>query len=296
MAPHACSSAAQHIAGNPVGGGITPTETSGTVGLSPTSHRASVEDADGEGDFIPPTTGCGASEHSPEFAARSQRAPHAVSSAQLGSGETAVLEDLQRREQKHAPSSEGSRDLAKTKLCFDFRRGRCKTSDCNFAHGRSELRLVEGVHKTSLCRWWVAGKCRADESCRYAHGEEDLRLASVPCSRAKAVHSRDFQADKVKGPARPHPSGGDAVLRVKGTFLEVAPVDAGLPLMKRLTRTWSDEGPGRGTQRTMYSGKPDEACDNGISTRTGSSFSSCSAGFVSDVPMFCANSNAEELC
>lgn len=327
MAPLARSRGAQCIAGYPVGGGsrfskTRETPVGETVDFVPASNRTSADVADRDGASTPSRTRSAAPEHPFEPAGDSQRALRVVDSmAPMGSGTSATLDDLQRREQQHAPSSasqlepESSRKLAKTKLCFDFRRGRCKDSECKFAHGRSELRFVNGVHKTSLCRWWAAGKCRADDSCRYAHGEEELRCASITSSEQSTLSnqvgptsSSDLQVDNVEGrasslfgesahgPFRLNPSGGDAVLRVKGTFLEVAPVDAGLPLMKRLSRTWSDDGPGRCAQRTVNGAKPDEACDNGVRTRAGTSFSSRSASFISDMPMVATNSNAGESC
>lgn len=303
MALHARASGAQCIAGYPFGGGSRKSKTietvaNKTVGFTPTFHHTNAGHAD--------------EQRGPTMSVTTSVAPDYQLEPTSGSqGVNATLDDRQHREQTLAPLSVSesdpdiSRNLAKTKLCFDFRRGRCKDLDCKFAHGHSELRLVKGVHKTSLCRWWAAGKCRADDSCRYAHGEEELRCTILPNSEHSAIaaSSGDLQVDDSDSRAvsrsgdaahcqpRPNPNRGDVVLRVKGTFLEVAPADAGLPLMKRLSRTWSDDGPGRCAQRTMCGGKFDEACDRGVSTRTESSFSSRSTSFVSDMPMVQTNSS-----
>ncbi|EER19790.1 hypothetical protein Pmar_PMAR012234 [Perkinsus marinus ATCC 50983] len=52
-------------------------------------------------------------------------------------------------------------------------------SNCQYAHGRSELRCTREVYKTSLCRFWLKGKCGPAVNCRHAHGEdEDKTLES----------------------------------------------------------------------------------------------------------------------
>lgn len=77
-------------------------------------------------------------------------------------------------------------DLAKTKLCYNYFRHRCRDSRCKFAHGYQELRATNNVYKTELCRWWSYGGCKAGSACRYAHGMEELR---------RAQHVTEFGAD-----------------------------------------------------------------------------------------------------
>jgi hypothetical protein len=43
-------------------------------------------------------------------------------------------------------------DLLKTKLCYNFLRGRCVRNPCNYAHGSNELRSGDGVNTTEVRR------------------------------------------------------------------------------------------------------------------------------------------------
>jgi hypothetical protein len=66
-------------------------------------------------------------------------------------------------------------NLAKTRLCCNFLRGRCKDTACKYAHGYRELRSTDRFYKTEMCRWFSLGTCRAGAQCRYAHSREELR-------------------------------------------------------------------------------------------------------------------------
>jgi len=68
-----------------------------------------------------------------------------------------------------------SPDLAKTRLCCPFLRGKCTYAKCKFAHGYKELRSTDKFYKTEMCRWFPSGTCRAGEQCRYAHDAGELR-------------------------------------------------------------------------------------------------------------------------
>jgi len=62
-------------------------------------------------------------------------------------------------------------------LCKTFQdTGKCRRADdCDFAHGKSELRSTSAHHKTSLCINFANGSCVYGDNCRYAHGETDLK-------------------------------------------------------------------------------------------------------------------------
>eukprot|EP00928_Gymnodinium_smaydae_P064449 TRINITY_DN47777_c0_g1_i1.p1 TRINITY_DN47777_c0_g1~~TRINITY_DN47777_c0_g1_i1.p1 ORF type:complete len:276 (-),score=26.66 TRINITY_DN47777_c0_g1_i1:129-956(-) len=66
-------------------------------------------------------------------------------------------------------------DLTKTRLCIAYSKGACDKPNCNFAHGEQELRSTDLFYKTSICQYWEKGECQAAEKCRFAHGPSDLR-------------------------------------------------------------------------------------------------------------------------
>jgi len=78
-----------------------------------------------------------------------------------------------RLELQHLPN------LTKTKLCYNFLRGRCTDENCKHAHGYQELRATEIVYKTEMCQWWITGNCKAGMTCRYAHGECELNSVAA---------------------------------------------------------------------------------------------------------------------
>lgn len=71
-------------------------------------------------------------------------------------------------------------ELRKTSLCKYWLKGKCENEDCNFAHGEHELQSTDGVYKTTICKYWKQGACYSGSSCRHAHGEEDLRPERLP--------------------------------------------------------------------------------------------------------------------
>jgi len=73
------------------------------------------------------------------------------------------------------PDTAVTQQLAKTKMCAFFERGKCATSNCRYAHSAAELRIVPNLQKTKLCRAFLAGRC-TDDNCSFAHGEGDLRV------------------------------------------------------------------------------------------------------------------------
>lgn len=71
-------------------------------------------------------------------------------------------------------------ELRKTSLCKYWLKGKCENEDCNFAHGEHELQSTVGVFKTTICKYWRQGCCYSGEFCRHAHGEADLRPENLP--------------------------------------------------------------------------------------------------------------------
>lgn len=71
-----------------------------------------------------------------------------------------------------------SNGLYRTKLCSQFRLGRCCTSTtCTFAHSPEELRQQPSLIRTSMCKNGPDGKpCSEPDSCRYAHTHSELRF------------------------------------------------------------------------------------------------------------------------
>ncbi|BAM39800.1 uncharacterized protein TOT_020000071 [Theileria orientalis strain Shintoku] len=73
----------------------------------------------------------------------------------------------------------------KTSLCKYWQRGICANDDCNFAHGKKELRSTIGVWRTTICHHWKTGVCRVGNDCRHAHGEEELQPKNIPANVLK---------------------------------------------------------------------------------------------------------------
>ncbi|ORM41787.1 uncharacterized protein BXIN_0602 [Babesia sp. Xinjiang] len=74
----------------------------------------------------------------------------------------------------------GANEFRRTSICKYWQRGICQNSDCNFAHGKKELKGTVGVWKTTLCHHWKNGTCRIGADCRHAHGEEELQPKNIP--------------------------------------------------------------------------------------------------------------------
>lgn len=67
------------------------------------------------------------------------------------------------------------RQFHKSSLCKHFSKGRCKAGRaCNFAHSQDELEVVPDLTKTKLCFMYFRGLCSKSE-CGFAHGYEELR-------------------------------------------------------------------------------------------------------------------------
>ncbi|GFE55114.1 zinc finger CCCH type motif-containing protein protein [Babesia ovis] len=76
-------------------------------------------------------------------------------------------------------------EFRRTSLCKYWQRGICQNADCNFAHGKKELKGTVGVWKTTLCHHWMNGTCRMGADCRHAHGEEELQPKNIPLNVLK---------------------------------------------------------------------------------------------------------------
>eukprot|EP00439_Symbiodinium_sp_Y106_P081052 s1430_g19.t4 len=68
--------------------------------------------------------------------------------------------------------------LAKTKMCSFYEKGKCSSETCRYAHSLEELRCPPNLQKTKLCKSFLQGKCAHGENCSFAHGDSDLRVTS----------------------------------------------------------------------------------------------------------------------
>jgi len=85
-------------------------------------------------------------------------------------------------ELRHQPN------LQKTKLCKTFaQEGRClEGENCVFAHGESELKHTDGIYKTQMCHFYERGRCLKGDRCNHAHGPGDMRGGSANAAGAGA--------------------------------------------------------------------------------------------------------------
>lgn len=81
-----------------------------------------------------------------------------------------------------------ARHLHKTKLCiFFFQKGKCKRgSECDFAHGESELLAQPSLYKTRMC---PNIKTCSKENCTYAHSHEEVRYTATTKTKMCMWHS-----------------------------------------------------------------------------------------------------------
>jgi hypothetical protein len=69
--------------------------------------------------------------------------------------------------------------LEKTRMCLYFLQGRCKYTDCSFAHSHDELKQAPvNLRKTKMCELFLAGCCPNDLDCNFAHSMDELKLRS----------------------------------------------------------------------------------------------------------------------
>lgn len=69
--------------------------------------------------------------------------------------------------------------LEKTRMCLYFLQGRCKYTDCSFAHSHDELKQApSNLRKTKMCELFLAGCCPNDFDCNFAHSMDELKLRS----------------------------------------------------------------------------------------------------------------------
>jgi hypothetical protein len=69
--------------------------------------------------------------------------------------------------------------LEKTRMCLYFLQGRCKYTDCSFAHSHDELKQApSNLRKTKMCELFLAGCCPNDVDCNFAHSMDELKVRS----------------------------------------------------------------------------------------------------------------------
>lgn len=92
-------------------------------------------------------------------------------------------------------------DLKKTQLCMKFKEGRCNNENCEFAHGEAELRELPNM-KRKPCVWFRKGECRNGTKCGFAHGKEELRYSPM-LSPPPGLSPPEY--DSLDAPGRPPP-------------------------------------------------------------------------------------------
>mmetsp|Transcript_25573 Transcript_25573/g.64941 ORF Transcript_25573/g.64941 Transcript_25573/m.64941 type:complete len:147 (-) Transcript_25573:341-781(-) len=77
------------------------------------------------------------------------------------------------------------KQFRKTYLCkFISKYSHCNLgAECKFAHSQGELNAVPDLAKTSLCFGFRRGSCDKGVNCKFAHGLSELR--STPAFRGK---------------------------------------------------------------------------------------------------------------
>mmetsp|Transcript_48757 Transcript_48757/g.155896 ORF Transcript_48757/g.155896 Transcript_48757/m.155896 type:complete len:422 (+) Transcript_48757:78-1343(+) len=97
-------------------------------------------------------------------------------------GQMCAAPCLQPHAKARSPIREGEGQVPrnkfhKTKMCMFFMAGRCKKrTTCNFAHSEDELQPLPDLHCTKLCPTLLSGgKCK-DTKCLFAHNKDELRV------------------------------------------------------------------------------------------------------------------------
>ena len=52
--------------------------------------------------------------------------------------------------------------------------GSCSDPLCPFSHSVHEVRPADRIVKPVLCKFWIAGTCKAGNICRHAHSKAEL--------------------------------------------------------------------------------------------------------------------------
>ena len=69
--------------------------------------------------------------------------------------------------------------LEKTRMCLYYLQGRCKYTDCSFAHSHDELKQApSNLRKTKMCELFLAGCCPNEVDCNFAHSMDELKVRS----------------------------------------------------------------------------------------------------------------------
>jgi len=118
-------------------------------------------------------------------------APSTGSSARVG--EAAVAAAAAGEAAPPLPRRVARNMFHKTKMCNFFLAGKCrKHGSCNFAHSEAELSHPPDLHCTKMCPSVAGGVACTDANCKFAHEDSELRKKPV---RAKK--------DEVAGPGAP---------------------------------------------------------------------------------------------
>jgi hypothetical protein len=76
---------------------------------------------------------------------------------------------------KEMSLKEANPQFHKTKMCMFYQKNRCAMGDqCVFAHHKQELSDQPDLLKTKLCYNFLRGRCE-NNPCNYAHGNNELR-------------------------------------------------------------------------------------------------------------------------
>ena len=64
-------------------------------------------------------------------------------------------------------------------MCLYYLQGRCKYTDCSFAHSHDELKQApSNLRKTKMCELFLAGCCPNEVDCNFAHSMDELKVRS----------------------------------------------------------------------------------------------------------------------